>query len=123
VARRAAPARAIAKRTRNLYAETFGVVQTRRELPITPGYRAGVEHLRTALVYVAGVLLALCGLLLLAGAGGDNGRAATYIELGGQRVSTTVAGLLSVVLGALAIALGAITRGRRHKFSGHARQR
>jgi drug/metabolite transporter (DMT)-like permease len=70
-----------------------------------------VEHLRAILVYVVGVLLALCGLVLLAGAGGDNGHAATYIELRGQHVSTPVAGLVSLLLAALVVALGAGRRG------------
>jgi hypothetical protein len=69
------------------------------------------RHLATIPFFAIGIVIALYGLLLLVGAGGENGSRADYIELGGRHIGTYLAGGVALAL-AVAI-LGATMAVRR----------
>ena len=64
-----------------------------------------MRRLASISLYFVSALLALYGLLLVLGAGGDNGRRADYVDLGGRHIDTYLAGSVSL---SIAVALFAV---------------
>jgi drug/metabolite transporter (DMT)-like permease len=70
------------------------------------------RNLATIPLLVVGGLIALFGVLLVLGAGGDNGNRADHVEVGGRQVGTTLAGGGALVLAAAVLGTAAALRRR-----------
>ncbi|MFL5928489.1 MAG: hypothetical protein ACJ77E_16280 [Gaiellaceae bacterium] len=68
------------------------------------------RNVATIPLLAVGGLIALYGLILVLGVGGDNGNRADYIELGGRHIGTYPAGAVALVLAAAVLGATAALR-------------